>query len=271
MRSDGGIMYFHAIAILPGDRRKSIVNKTDDEMLAQVVVPFVSTGAVRAKWGAKTQSYQVLELRVYQTDKPWDKRTGIGLETFLVKKKNQFSKFEERAKKNLGIGAHRVFVIMPIQGERFGTQDEQRIYREYDERFEAIEDALSTHECLCIRIDKEHPIEDLVGRIKSEIARAQFIVVDLTDERPSCYFEAGYAEALEKPVIYLASKESVIHPGTATKIHFDVQMSVNWFVNHDELRDKLKASVEKNRERLFGKRTLEQPVSVILADLLDAL
>jgi hypothetical protein len=255
-------MYYHAIAVLPGDRRKSIVNKSYDEMLAQFVVPFVSTGAVRAKWGAKTQSYQVLELRVYQTEKAWDKKTGIPLEAFLGKKKNQFPKFEQRAKQDLGIGAHRVFVIMPIQGEKFGTQDEQRIFKEYDERFEVIENALSAHDCLSIRIDKEHPIEDLVARIKAEIKRAEFIVADLTDERPSCYYEAGYAEALNKPVIYIASKESVIHPGNPTKIHFDVHMSVNFFVNHTELSEKLNAAVEKNKDRLFSAQTLSQPLSV---------
>ena len=150
---------------------------------------------------------------------------------------------------------------MPIQGEKFGTQDEQRIYKEYDERFEAIETALADFDCLCIRIDKEHPIEDLVGRIKNEIARAQFIVADLTDERPSCYFEVGYAEALDKPVVYLASKESVIHPGTPTKIHFDVHMSVGFFVNHEELQEKLVAAVTKNDARLF--QAPARPVTMI--------
>jgi hypothetical protein len=254
-------MYYHAVAILPGDRRKVIVNKSDDQILAEVVIPFVSTGAVRAKWGAKTQSYQVLELRIYQTEKAWVKQSGVSLDDFIGKKKNQFAKFEQRAKQNLGIGAHRVFVIMPIQGEKFGTQDQQRIYKEYDERFEAIERVLSGHDCVSIRIDKEHPLDDLVARIKGEIDKAKFIVADLTDERPSCYFEAGYADALDKPTIYVASKESVVHPGTPTKIHFDVHMNVNFFVNHAELREKLGAAVAKNSDRLFRTDTAMPPLS----------
>jgi nucleoside 2-deoxyribosyltransferase len=253
-------MFWHAIAILPGDRRKSIVNKTDDEILAHAVIPFVSTGAVRARWGSKTQSYQVLELRIYGTEKPWVKQAGIPLDKFLGKKKNQFAKFEQQAKHTLGIGAHRVFVIMPIQGEKFGTQEQQRIFKEFDERFETIEAALAAHNCVSIRIDKEHPIDNLVSRIKIEIEKAQFIVADLTDERPSCYFEAGYAEALGRSVVYVASKDSVIHPGTPTKIHFDVHMNVHFFTNHVELSEDLEAAFIKNRDALLRSVTPAVPV-----------
>jgi nucleoside 2-deoxyribosyltransferase len=110
-------------------------------------------------------------------------------------------------------------------------------------------------DCYAIRIDKEAPLEGLVDRIKEEIRKANFIVADLTDERPSCYFEVGYAEALGVPVIHLASKQSVIYPGTDTKIHFDIHKNVNFFVNHKELEEKLRVSFQKNRERLLAPRT----------------
>jgi hypothetical protein len=199
-------------------------------------------------------------MRVYKTKDAWVKKEGIKLETFLSKNKNIFSKFEARAQKALGKTVHRVFVIMPIQGEKFGTQDEQRIYREFDERFKVLERVLGEYDCVAIRIDKEHPLEDLVNRIKEEISKAKFILADLTDERPSCYFEAGYAEALRRPIIYLASKESVVHPANPTKIHFDVHMNVNYFTNHKELEEKIRASVDKNRDKLF---TPEQDAMVL--------
>ena len=60
-------MPYHAIATLSGSRQKIICNKSEEQMLSQVVLPFVSGGVITAKWGKKTQSYQVLELRIFET------------------------------------------------------------------------------------------------------------------------------------------------------------------------------------------------------------
>ena len=244
-------MYFHAIASLPGGRRKSIVNKSEDQMLTEFVLPYVQTGVIRAKWGANTQSYQVLELRIFATEKAWDKKSGAQLDTFIGKAKNRFSIFERRAQKVLGTKVHRVFIVMPIQGEKFGSQDEQRIWKEFDTRFEAIESLLGKFGAVAIRIDKEHTLDELVRRIKDEIEKSTFVIADLTDERPSCYFEAGYAEALRKPIVFIASKESVVNPKTKTHVHFDIHRNVQFFVNHTELKERLKAAIEKNRDRLL--------------------
>lgn len=257
-------MYYHIIATLPGDRRKSIPNKTEEQVLTDYVVPHVSTGTIKARWGTKTKSYQVVHMRIYKTDNAWDKKSKQPLEDFIgPKKRNLYNSFEKRAKKSLGVGNWRCFIIMPIQGEKFGSQNEQRVYKEYDQRFEAIESLLGDFDTVGIRIDKEHPLEDIVGRIKDEIQRAHFVIADLTDERPSCYFEAGYAEALNRPVIYVASKESVVSPGEPTKIHFDIHMNVNFFTNQQELIDKVNAVIDKNRELLFKKH---EEVTLLTAD-----
>jgi hypothetical protein len=231
-------------------------------MFADVVLPYVSNGVIEARWGTKKQSYLVIDLRVHKTEKAWDKRDRIPLETFMGKSRNVFGRLRARAEKTLGKKSFRVFVIMPIQGEKYGTQNDQRIYQEFDDRFETLEELLGLFDCVAIRIDKEHPLEELVRRIKDEISKSQFIVADLTDERPSCYFESGYAEASKKPVIYIASKESVITPGKPTKIHFDVHMSVNYFTNHHELKAKVKSAIEKNRNLLFKKED-ERPGVVV--------
>jgi nucleoside 2-deoxyribosyltransferase len=140
---------------------------------------------------------------------------------------------------------------MPIQGKKTGSQNEQRIYKEYDQRYEVLRTTLLKYDCVAIRIDKEHPIEQLVARIKEEIKKSSFIIADITDERPSCYFEAGFAEGLKIPVIYVASEESVIKPGEKTKIHFDIHMNVNLFTNIDELIEKVDSTIQKNKEKLF--------------------
>ena len=245
-------MKYHAIATLPGGRRKSIVNKAEDQMLADYVIPYVRSGVIKARWGSTMQSYQVLELRIYGTTQPWHKPSGVPLDKFIGKARNRYASFEKRARKSLAPPAHRVFIVMPIQGEQYGTQDEQRIWREFDSRFEAIETLLGKYDAVAIRIDKEHTLDELVKRIKEEIEKSKFIIADLTDERPSCYFEAGYAEALRKPVLFVASKESVVNPKTPTKVHFDIHRNVNYFTNTKELTQKLKAALDKNRQQLFS-------------------
>ncbi|MDD5711826.1 MAG: hypothetical protein PHY31_03605 [Smithellaceae bacterium] len=244
-------MYYQLIATLAGDRRKSIPNKTEDQVLADYIVPYVSGGTISARWGNRTKTYQVVQLRVFKTLDAWDKKSGRTLEKFIGKKKNLFNTFEKKANKILGMGSRRCFVVMPIQGEKYGNQSEQRIFKEYDERFEAIETAVSDFKVVAIRIDKEHPLDDIVGRIKKEIKACHFVIADLTDERPSCYFEVGYAEALGCPIIYIASKESVISPPSKTKIHFDIHMNVNFFSNHKEMVDKIRTVIEKNQDLLF--------------------
>ena len=244
-------MPFQTIAILSGDRQKTIPNRSESEVLSEIVIPFIANGVITAKWGKKVQSYQVLELRIYETKESWNKKSGTVVSNVIKGKKNIYKRFADKAEALLSTKKPKVFVITPIQGEKHGDQEQQRIFKEYDQRFAVVEEALSEAGAVAIRIDKEHALEDLVGRIKKEIRSAQFIVADLTDERPSCYFEAGYAEALGKKVIYVASKQSVAKPGTKTVIHFDIHMNMNNFTNHEELKEKLSGAIEKNRASLF--------------------
>ena len=185
-----------------------------------------------------------------------------GRQDLLKGKRNVFPRFEKLVKQEPRY-TPRVFVVMPIQGDKYGTQTEQNILKEYDERFAAIEEALDDFDCVAIRIDKEQTLDEMVGRIKEEIRRARFVVADLTDARQSCYFEAGYADALGTPIIYMASKESVMEPGEETKIHFDIHQNVRFFTNHEELKEKLKGAIEKNRKRLLTRPERVTPAQLV--------
>jgi hypothetical protein len=244
------VAYYQIIAILPGAGTKSIINKTESQVM-DYVISFKIDGTIKEGWGDKDISYQVYELRVYQTKSKYDKKTGVKLEDFIKGERNKYSNFEKRVSQLLNKKETRVFIIMPIQGKEFGNQNEQRIYKEFDQRFIKIRDLLKKYNCTAIRIDKEYPLDQLVARIKQEIERAHFIIADLTEERPSCYFEAGYAEALKRSVIYIASEYSIIDTKNETKIHFDVHMMVNKFSNHDEMIHKLKNAIDKNKKILF--------------------
>lgn len=241
---------FHIVAQLPNGHQKSVFNLSHEKAL-DTVVEFLRDGTLTTRWGNKTQTRQAYEFRVYETDEGYNKRTSGQFADFIKGKRNVFSRFQKEAESRVPKKRTRVFVVMPIQGERYGTQSQQAVLREYNERFEMIEKTLGEYDCVAIRIDKEAPLGGLVDRIKQEIRRAEFIVADLTDERPSCYFEVGYAEALHRPIVFVASRESVVNPGEETKIHFDIHQNVQFFVNHEELAEKLRHTIEANKPKLL--------------------
>jgi Tfp pilus assembly PilM family ATPase len=247
------MVYYQVQAVMSGNRTKTLINKNESSVLTDIVLPFISTGTLQIDWGGKKRSYQVLEVRIFKTKKIWDKKSGIRLEKFTKRCRNVYSTFEKKAQKILQSSTIPVFIIMPIQGDNFGTQDNQRIFKEFDTRFKKIERLLQNFNCTAIRIDKEYALDELVKRIKNEIERAQFVIADLTEERPSCYFEAGYGEAKGKPIIYIASKESVIKPREKTSIHFDIHRNVNYFTNQKEMVQKIKNAINKNKTLLFKK------------------
>ena len=53
--------------------------------------------------------------------------------------------------------------------------------------------------------------------LRTQIRDAAFLLVDLTHDNPGAYWEAGYAEGLGKPVIYICEKAKF----EAARTHFD--------------------------------------------------
>jgi hypothetical protein len=243
-------MRYQIIATLPAGKKKSLSNRSE-EVVISYVVSFLKDKTIAESWGKNPQVYQVLDLRIYETEGVWDRKQDGPLENFIKGKRNCYFKYKKIVERLFGTFVSRIFIIMPIQGKKIGSQEDQRIYKEYDSRYECLRKILLKYGCVAIRIDKEHPLEQLVASIKQEIKDSIFIIADLTDERPSCYFEAGYAEGLGKSVIYIASEDSVINTKIKTKIHFDIHMTVNFFTNLEELASKITETIEKNRSKLF--------------------
>jgi hypothetical protein len=71
--------------------------------------------------------------------------------------------------------------------------------------------------CAIQRIKDVHHVDKIDDRICEEIRRATVVVVDLTDENFNVAFEAGFALALDKPIIWTKKKE----PG-GVKMPFDI-------------------------------------------------
>jgi len=94
-----------------------------------------------------------------------------------------------------------------------------------------------------VRIDEVHHHEKIDDRILRAIREADFVIADLTGHRGGVYFEAGFAIALNKPVIWSCRGNEF------EKAHFDVNHYhiIKWD-SVGELRQKL----EDKLMALFG-------------------
>ena len=67
----------------------------------------------------------------------------------------------------------------------------------------------------CERVDEQHFNGSIREQIFRNVRRAKFVVADMTEARPNCYYELGVAHALRKEVIHLAY--------SIDDVHFDVK------------------------------------------------
>jgi hypothetical protein len=126
-----------------------------------------------------------------------------------------------------------VFVALPL-----GNPDHIRSI--FDE---GIKPALASFGFEARRVDDQAPRGSLTETIIKEIKSSYFLIADLTDERPNCYYEVGYAQALGKPVL-------LIKKGDA-KVHFNVsQHMIHSYANKAGIQKLLKNQVPKFLETI---------------------
>lgn len=112
---------------------------------------------------------------------------------------------------NLAIDVHRkvrtdyVFILMAmIEGDPL-----------LDDTHNAIKRAASSCGLRAERVDDIAFTEQITDKVLGSIRCAQFVVADITHERPNVYYEIGYAHAFKKPTILTARK--------GESPHFDIQ------------------------------------------------
>jgi hypothetical protein len=135
------------------------------------------------------------------------------------------------------------FVIMHI-----GDEDLDAVYER------VMVPALLACDFVPKRVDRHNAGGLLYSEIISFIEESDFIVADLTNERPNCYLEVGYAMGIGRftDLILTAREdhrvESPQHRRGGPKVHFDLAGYDILFWDPDRLDD-FRAELEKRIQR----------------------
>jgi hypothetical protein len=121
-----------------------------------------------------------------------------------------------------------VFVIMPFSGT------------DMDDTYRAVKDECRKLRLRSCRVDENTGAGIVIAEVTKLIERAEFIVCDLTNERPNVYYELGYAHGVgnEAEDILLIAKEGTV-------LHFDIApFRVHFYSSTERLRSIVSANLK---------------------------
>ncbi len=124
------------------------------------------------------------------------------------------------------------FVMMHIDSQKPELEDLYNVIKECFEQFGIN----------AVRADEIEHEDVITKKITERIRVSEFLIADLTGERPSVYYEIGYAHALNRKVI--------MYRNSGVKLHFDLAAyNCPEYSNLTELRSQLMRRLEQVTNR----------------------
>jgi hypothetical protein len=141
---------------------------------------------------------------------------------------------------------------------------------ELDDMYESIYKPIA-QECglRIFRVDKDNEGDLIKKTIDKYIEEAEIIIADLTNERPSCYHEVGYAYGLKKHLnVILTIREDHLPTSknfnnNSLKIHFDLNdyPRIAWKKEEiNEFKKKLTQEINRRLSEIENKGNMEKSI-----------
>jgi hypothetical protein len=240
-------IWYHAITNF-GEQTRYWWNRTRGDLVADLVLPFVgkevrpvSRRGRQALFNFGAISYMSVLKTTTKLKRPKPGRTPPQLkdqdflkdhdatEEFLDELRVLSASPESRSilQQSIAKPVKQVFVIM-----KFG---DPVLDSAYQGAIKAV--AEKEFKFPVLRVDEIHDAGQIPRQVLENIARSEIVLAELSGSRPNCYYEAGYAQALGKTMIFS------IREGEA--IHFDLgaYRFIQWKTEED-LRQKLRQYLE---------------------------
>lgn len=266
---------YHHIVVSAIDSLKIFPNKMREEVLVNYVCPFINREVTLHRGEIYNMAFPI-GMRVFYTEHPittdWpidihekysDKETNIPkstppviqeVETYLavLDYKDQVIKALEGADAEITDEIYREAVMLLDDGKY--RELRKRLVEERRERYAfficsfgnkdvdhnydfVIKPAFKAHLFNIERADEITSSGPVTEIITKAIIRSAIVVADLTDERPNCYYEVGFAHSLGKPVILLARED--------TTRHFDIAgYQWHYWKSYKDLKAKFESALE---------------------------
>jgi len=205
-------MYYHAVALLADQWDQIWINRTRDDMIKDVLLPFIHGQVVAIpkytgdSWLISFRAARLFFL--YKTEEKIDDYSdprSIGEECtneFLneVKALQLGPNLTSILQKSLAPVLNQVFVIMKF-GDKILDSAYEGVIKPVAQEFGLI----------TLRIDEVRNSGKITDQVLESLAASRFVLADLSGERPNCYYETGFAHALGKELILTIQSKDVIH------------------------------------------------------------
>lgn len=245
---------FHHVVVHDTDSTRLHPNLTTEEVLTNYVCPFINKEVTMHKGAIYNMGFPT-SMQVYRTDRPvtteWPVDAGEISDKHAEGSSEDDPDFVRQARIMLFGSDYRDQLIEGLKSNGTDTTEEayrqavqllesgsyrdlrRRLAEQTRERYSfficpldneavlhnyefVIKPALKSHGFQIERADEIASAGPVTEVITQAIVKSTLIVADLTDERPNCYYEVGFAHALGKPVIIVAYE--------GTRRHFDISV-----------------------------------------------